>query len=393
VARGQAEDTAVIAYTSGTTGQPKGAMLSHRNLIATAKSAVARERLTEAEEVMAYLPMAWIGDHMFSFSQSMVAGFTTNCPESAATVLADLKEIGPTYFFAPPRIWENILTSVMIRVEDSAWPKRRLVHFFLDLARRMERCRLAHRPIALRDRLLAPLGRLLVWGPLRDNLGMSRIRIAYTAGEAIGPELFEFYRSLGINVKQLYGMTESSALICIQADGDVKLDTVGPPLPGVEVRVSPSGEVLYRSPGVFQGYYKNPQATAEASAFGWHHTGDIGVIDDDGFVYIVDRKKDILIRGGENIYCIQVESALYEHPAVIDAAVVGIPHRTLGEEPGAIVHLTPGSTLTEAELRAFVAERLAAFEVPVRILFWPEPLPRNAGSKIMKRELRAAFGP
>ena len=293
VARGQAEDTAVIAYTSGTTGQPKGAMLSHRNLIATAKSAVARERLTEAEEVMAYLPMAWIGDHMFSFSQSMVAGFTTNCPESAATVLADLKEIGPTYFFAPPRIWENILTSVMIRVEDSAWPKRRLVHFFLDLARRMERCRLAHRPIALRDRLLAPLGRLLVWGPLRDNLGMSRIRIAYTAGEAIGPELFEFYRSLGINVKQLYGMTESSALICIQADGDVKLDTVGPPLPGVEVRVSPSGEVLYRSPGVFQGYYKNPQATAETLEGEWVHSGDAGFFDKDGHLKIIDRARDV----------------------------------------------------------------------------------------------------
>jgi long-chain acyl-CoA synthetase len=293
VARGQAEDTAVIAYTSGTTGQPKGAMLSHRNLIATAKSAVARERLTEAEEVMAYLPMAWIGDHMFSFSQSMVAGFTTNCAESAATVLADLKEIGPTYFFAPPRIWENILTSVMIRVEDSAWPKRRLVHFFLDLARRMERCRLAHRPIALRDRLLAPLGRLLVWGPLRDNLGMSRIRIAYTAGEAIGPELFEFYRSLGINVKQLYGMTESSALICIQADGDVKLDTVGPPLPGVEVRVSPSGEVLYRSPGVFQGYYKNPQATAETLEGEWVHSGDAGFFDKDGHLKIIDRARDV----------------------------------------------------------------------------------------------------
>jgi len=293
VALGQAEDTAVIAYTSGTTGQPKGAMLSHRNLIATAKSAVARERLTEAEEVMAYLPMAWIGDHMFSFSQSMVAGFTTNCPESAETVLADLKEIGPTYFFAPPRIWENILTSVMIRVDDTDPIKRGLVRFFLDLARRVERCRLGHRPVALRDRLLYPLGRLLVYGPLRDNLGMSRIRVAYTAGEAIGPELFEVYRSLGINVKQLYGMTESSALICIQADGDVKLDTVGPPLPGVEVRVSPSGEVLYRSPGVFQGYYKNPQATAETLEGEWVHSGDAGFFDRDGHLKIIDRARDV----------------------------------------------------------------------------------------------------
>src|SRR5260370_11366805 len=206
----------------------------------------------------------------------MVGGFTTNCPESAETVLADLKEIGPTYFFAPPRIWEHILTSVMIRGDDDARIKRGLVRYFLARARRVERCGRGHRPVAPRDRLLYPLGRLLVYGPLRDNLGMSRIRVAYTAGEAIGPELFEFYRSLGINVKQLYGMTESSALICIQQDGDVKLDTVGPPLPGVEVRVSPSGEALYRSPGVFQGYYKDPDATRETLVEGWVHSGDAG---------------------------------------------------------------------------------------------------------------------
>jgi long-chain acyl-CoA synthetase len=324
VARGAAEDTAVIAYTSGTTGQPKGAMLSHRNLIETARSAVSRERLDETEEVMAYLPMAWIGDHMFSFSQSMVAGFTTNCPESAETVLADLKEIGPTYFFAPPRIWENILTSVMIRVDDTARIKRGLVRFFLDLARRVERCRLGHRPVALRDRLLYPLGRLLVYGPLRDNLGMSRIRVAYTAGEAIGPELFEFYRSLGINVKQLYGMTESSALICIQQDGDVKLDTVGPPLPGVEVRVSPSGEVLYRSPGVFQGYYKNPEATRETLVEGWVHSGDAGFFDKDGHLKIIDRARDVGRLAGGTIFAPKyLENKLKFSPYIKEAVCVG----------------------------------------------------------------------
>jgi long-chain acyl-CoA synthetase len=324
VAKGAAEDTAVIAYTSGTTGQPKGAMLSHRNLIETARSAVSRERLDETEEVMAYLPMAWIGDHMFSFSQSMVAGFTTNCPESAETVLADLKEIGPTYFFAPPRIWENILTSVMIRVDDAARIKRGLVRFFLDLARRVERCRLGHRPIALRDRLLYPLGRLLVYGPLRDNLGMSRIRVAYTAGEAIGPELFEFYRSLGINVKQLYGMTESSALICIQQDGDVKLDTVGPPLPGVEVRVSSSGEVLYRSPGVFQGYYKNPDATRETLVEGWVHSGDAGFFDKDGHLKIIDRARDVGRLAGGTIFAPKyLENKLKFSPYIKEAVCVG----------------------------------------------------------------------
>jgi long-chain acyl-CoA synthetase len=273
---------------------------------------------------MAYLPMAWIGDHMFSFSQSMVAGFTTNCPESAGTVLADLKEIGPTYFFAPPRIWENILTSVMIRVDDSARVKRGLVRFFLDLARRVERCRLGHRPVGLGDRLLYPLGHLLVYGPLRDNLGMSRIRVAYTAGEAIGPELFEFYRSLGINVKQLYGMTESSALICIQQDGDVKLDTVGPPLPGVEVRVSPGGEVLYRSPGVFQGYYKNPGATRETLVDGWVHSGDAGFFDKDGHLKIIDRARDVGRLAGGTIFAPKyLENKLKFSPYIKEAVCVG----------------------------------------------------------------------
>jgi long-chain acyl-CoA synthetase len=324
IGKGTADDTAVIAYTSGTTGQPKGVMLSHRNLIETARSAIAREGLTSSEEVMAYLPMAWIGDHMFSFGQSMVAGFTTNCPESASTVLADLKEIGPTYFFAPPRIWENILTTVMIRVDDAAWVKRRLVHFFLDVARRVERSRLAHRPVALRDRLLYPLGRLLVYGPLRDNLGMSRIRVAYTAGEAIGPELFEFYRSLGINVKQLYGMTESSALICIQQDGDVKLDTVGPPLPGVEVRLSDAGEVLYRGPGVFQGYYKNPEATRETLENGWVHSGDAGFFDRDGHLKIIDRARDVGRLSNGTLFAPKyLENKLKFSPYIKEAVCVG----------------------------------------------------------------------
>jgi long-chain acyl-CoA synthetase len=261
---------------------------------------------------------------MFSFGQSVVAGFTTNCPESAATVLADLKEIGPTYFFAPPRIWENILTSVMIRVDDTAWVKRRMVHLFLEVARRVERRRLAHRSPALLDRLLYPLGWLLVYGPLRDNLGMGKIRVAYTAGEAIGPELFEFYRSLGVNVKQLYGMTESSALICIQQDGDVKLDTVGPPLPGVEVRISETGEVMYRGPGVFQGYYKNPEATRETLDDGWVHSGDAGFFDKDGHLKIIDRARDVGRLSGGTIFAPKyLENKLKFSPYVKEAVCVG----------------------------------------------------------------------
>ncbi len=198
----------------------------------TARNAAQAEGVTADDEILSYLPMAWAGDHVFSYAQAIVSGFTANCPESAATILQDLKEIAPTYFFAPPRIWETILTNVMVRIEDCAGPKRRVVKFFLDLAQAMERRRLIGQPVPLWQRLLYPLGTLVVYGPLRDNLGLRRVRRAYTAGEAIGPEIFVFFRALGINVKQLYGMTEASVFITIQKDGDVRLDTVGTPDPG-----------------------------------------------------------------------------------------------------------------------------------------------------------------
>ncbi len=324
VAKGTADDIALIAYTSGTTGQPKGTMLSHRNLIVTGRNGLVREGLRPDEEVMAYLPMAWVGDNIFSYAQSIIGGFATNCPESSATVLHDLREIGPTYFFAPPRIWENILTTVMVRVDD-AWPlKRRLVHFFLEVARRAEYRRLAHQPVPPGDRLLVALGELLVYGPLRDNLGMRRIRVAYTAGEAISPELLGFYRSLGVNVKQAYGMTESSALVSIQKDGDIKLDTVGTPLPGVEVRISETGEVLYRSPGVFRGYYKNPDATRETLENGWMHSGDAGFIDRDGHLKIIDRAKDVgRLEDGTLFAPKYLENKLKFSPHVKEAVCIG----------------------------------------------------------------------
>ena len=324
VAKGRADDLAIICYTSGTTGNPKGVMLSHRNLILTARNAATREGLRSDEEVLAYLPMAWVGDHIFSFSQSVLLGFTVNCPESAATVRHDLKEVGPTYFFAVPAIWENILTTVMIRVEDAAWIKRAMVHFFLRLAQQIERQRLNRRPVPLWPRLLYPLGRLLVYGPLKDNLGVRRIRRAYTAGEAIGPEIFVFFRSLGINLKQVYGMTESSALISIQRDDDVRLDTVGTPIPGVEIRISENGEVLFRSPGVFQGYYKNPEATKETLEEGWVHTGDAGFIDHDGHLRIIDRAKDVSRLAGGTMFAPKyIENKLKFSPYIKEAVCVG----------------------------------------------------------------------
>ncbi len=322
--KGDAGDTAIICYTSGTTGTPKGAMLSHHNLMVTARNAARFEGLGPDEEILSYLPMAWVGDHVFSYAQSIIAGFAANCPESAATVLSDLKEIGPTYFFAPPRIWESILTTVMVRIEDCAWPKRKLVQRFLALAQEIERHRLSGQPVPLWRRLLYPIGHVLVYAPLRDNLGMRRVRRAYTAGEAIGPEIFLFFRSLGINVKQLYGMTEASVFVTIQKDGDVRLDTVGTPVPEVEVRISAEGEVLYRSPGVFQGYYKNPEATRQTLEDGWLHSGDAGFLDGRGHLKIIDRAKDVTRLVDGTIFPPKyLENKLKFSPYVKEAVCVG----------------------------------------------------------------------
>ncbi len=294
VARGKGEDIAIILYTSGTTGQPKGVMLTFDNVLITARHAAEHEGLRADEEVLAYLPIAWAGDHIISFAQSYCAGFCVSCPESGATVMIDLRELGPTYFFAPPRIYENILTQVMIRMEDAGWLKRKLFGFFMGVARRAGGRILDGQPVPLQDRLLYALGRVLVYGPLKNTLGFTRIRNAYTAGEAIGPDIFAFYRSLGLNLKQLYGMTEASVFLCIQPNGEVKAETVGKPMAGVEIKLAENGEVLYRSPGVFAGYYKNPTATAETKRpDGWVHSGDAGFFDENGHLRIVDRARDV----------------------------------------------------------------------------------------------------
>ena len=325
LARGRGEDVAIICYTSGTTGTPKGAMLSHRNLIVTARNAAEAEGLQPDEEILSYLPMAWVGDHVFSYAQAILVAFAINCPESAATVLSDLREIGPTYFFAPPRIWESLLTNVMVRIEDCAWPKRRLVRFFLDVAQDLERARLSGRRGAAWRRLLYPLGRLLVYGPLRDNLGMRRVRRAYTAGEAIGPEIFVFFRGLGINVKQLYGMTEASVFVTIQRDGDVRLDSVGTPIKDVELKISPEGEVCYRSPGIFQGYYKNEAATRQVMLEGgWMRSGDAGFLDATGQLKIIDRAQDLSRLSDGTIFAPKyIENKLKFSPYVKEAVCIG----------------------------------------------------------------------
>ena len=294
IAKGKGSDTAIMLYTSGTTGNPKGVVLSNDNLIHASRAYAELENLRDTDEVLAYLPMAWIGQNLFSFAQPLVVGFCINCPESADTVLNDMREIGPTYYFAPPRVLEALLTQVTIRMEDAGSVKRAMFRHFMDLARHVGARILDGKPVALPDRLHYALGNLLVYGPLRNSLGMSRVRLAYTAGEAIGPDLFVFYRSLGINLKQLYGSTETSVMVCVQPDGQVKPDTVGPPMKGVEVRVIESGEILLRCPGLFREYYKSAQATADAKdAQGWFRTGDAGYFDADGHLKIIDRAKDV----------------------------------------------------------------------------------------------------
>jgi len=325
VAKGAGTDTAIILYTSGTTGRPKGVILSHDNILITARNAAGFDGLNEDDESLAYLPMAWVGDNIFSVGESFVAGFCVSCPESGATVMQDMNEIGPTFFFAPPRIFENLLTNVMVRMEDASAIKRRLFRFFMDHARRVGVDILDGRPVGAWDRLVYRLGEALIYGPLKNTLGLSRIRIAYTAGEAIGPEIFEFYRSLGINIKQLYGQTEAAVFVTMQPNGEVKPDTVGKPAPGVEIRIDDSGEVLYRSPGVFQSYFKNPEATAETkTAEGWVHTGDAGFFDDDGHLKIIDRAKDVgRLVDGSMFAPKYIENKLKFFPEVREAVAFG----------------------------------------------------------------------
>jgi len=302
VEQAKPDDVAAMFFTSGTTGNPKGVVHTHNSLLDRARAGADFDKLTEHEEVLAYLPPAWIGQNIFSYAQWLACGYVVNCPESSATVTIDLKEVGPTYYFAPPRVFEGLLTSVMIRMEDAGALKRKLFHAFMALARRVGPDRMDGKSLGLMDRLMYSLGDWMIYGPLRNNLGLSRVRVAYTAGEAIGPDLFQFYRSIGINLKQLYGSTETAVFVCLQPDNAARADTVGLPISGVEIKVADNGEILVKSPGLLKEYFKNPEATAEVlTKDGWYHTSDAGFIDAHGHLKIIDRVKDVgRIKGGAN---------------------------------------------------------------------------------------------
>jgi len=326
IARGQGSDLAVILYTSGTTGRPKGVMLSYDNCIISAQNGNVFDQLTENEETIAYLPLAWVGDHLFSYAQHYVAGFCVNCPEAAETVVDDRREVGTTYAFAPPRVFENILTQTMIRMEDAGFLKRKMFGYFIGHARKWGEKILDKEPVPLTARLVYRLGEALVYGPLKNRFGLTKIRVGYTAGDAIGPEIFRFYRSIGLNLKQLYGQTEASVYITAQPDGEIYSDTVGKPNIGVDVKIADNGEVLFKSPGVFQGYYKDPEKTAEAKTpDGWVHTGDAGFFDPKtGHLKIIDRAKDVgRLKDGTLFAPRYIENKLKFFPNIREAVAVG----------------------------------------------------------------------
>ena len=318
--------TCVMLYTSGTTGRPKGVVLSNANIIETAKTTCEFDDLKKTDEIVAYLPMAWIGDFIFSVGQAMWSGFCVNCPESADTLSTDLREIGPTYYFAPPRVFEMQLTNVMIRMEDSGRFKKWLFDYFMEHARHVGGDILDGKSVGFGSRIKYFLGELAIYGPLKNTLGLSKVRVGYTAGEAIGPEIFEFYRSLGINLKQLYGQTEASVYITQQPDGEVRGDTVGVPTPGVEVRIADNGEVYYKSPGTFVEYYKNPESTAETKdPEGWVATGDAGFFEEDtGHLRIIDRAKDVSKMSDGSMFAPKyVENKLKFYPNILESVVFG----------------------------------------------------------------------
>jgi long-chain acyl-CoA synthetase len=326
MAEGKGSDTSVILYTSGTTGRSKGVMLSAERCINAATDSVKFDRLNDHDEVLAYLPLAWVGDHYMNYAQGLVAGYCMSCPESPDTVQQDLREIGPTFYFAPPRVFESLLTRVMIRMEDAGALKRKMFHYFIDVAKNYGEKILNGESVPLSGRLLYGLGNILVYAPLKNVLGFSRMRVGYTAGEAIGPELFSFYRSLGLNLKQLYGQTEAFLYVTVQPDGQIRADTVGPLAPNVEVKISPEGEVLFKSPGMFLGYFRDDERTTETlTPDGFIKTGDAGFFEpQSGHLKIIDRAKDVgKLANGDLFPPKYVENKLKFYPNIKEAVAFG----------------------------------------------------------------------
>lgn len=325
VAAGDGEDTAILCYTSGTTGAPKGAMLSHRNLLAMGDTIQTVDPLTPDDDFLSFLPLAWIGEQMTALAMHLSIGFTVNFPEEPDTVQENLREIGPHVMFSPPRIWEDMVTRVQVKIQDAGWLKRKLWELFQPVGLRVADLRFARKPVPFRDRLLYALGELLVFSAIKDHLGLSRLRRAYTGGAALGPDVFRFYHALGVNLKQIYGQTEIVGIAVLHRDDAIRFHTVGTPLPGGEMAISPEGEILLKSGAVFQGYYKMPEESARALAGGWLHTGDAGYIEEEsGQLVVIDRLKDVMrLSSGEIFSPNFLENKLKFSPYIKEAVTVG----------------------------------------------------------------------
>ena len=324
VDQGDPEDICNLCLTSGTTGLPKGAMLTHRNYISMGIQITSVDHLMPTDEYLSFLPLAWIGEQMNSFGVAMATGITINFPEAVETISEDLKEIGPHFMFGAPRIYETIRSEIWLKIDESYWFNRLCYNYFIKVGEKAAQYRMSGKRMPLILKMLDMIGQQLVFRPLINQIGMLRLRRAYTGGAALGPELFTFYQAIGVNLKQIYGQTEIVGIAYMHRDGDVRPDTVGIPLPETECRISEEGEILSRSPSVCKGYYKLDDKTAELLEGGWLHSGDAGFIDESGHLVVIDRLSDVMHnQEGEMFSPMFIENKLKFSPYIKEAVVFG----------------------------------------------------------------------
>jgi long-chain acyl-CoA synthetase len=324
IQQGHGDDICLLFYTSGTTALPKGALLSHWNMLTMGHNLMAVDPCYDTDDFVSYLPFAWIGEQMMSISCGLQVGYTLNFPEEPTTAKEDIRQIGPHVMFAPPRLYEGMTRQVQVKYIDSSWIKRKVYEFSTKVGYKVANLKFKKQPIPVTWSILNGLASLLMQKKLKDHLGMSRLRHAYTGGAAMGPDHFRFFHALGVNLKQIYGQTEIAGISIVHRDGDVKFDTVGTPIPETEVRITEEGEILSKSPSVFQGYYKNEEATKKTLVDGWLYSGDRGFIDEDGHLVVFDRSKDVMtLRDGRPFSPQYLETRLKFSPFVQEAWVIG----------------------------------------------------------------------
>ncbi len=324
IGKGQAQDVCLLFYTSGTTSLPKGALLTHYNMLTMGQNLMRVDPCTPDDDFVSYLPFAWIGEQMMSISCGLLIGYTINFPEEPDTAQQNVREIGPHVMFAPPRLYEQYTRSVQVKHLDASWLKRKTFEWGMKIGYHTAEMKFEKKPIPLFWKLLRRLADWFCFSKIRDHLGLSRVRHAYTGGAAMGPDHFRFFHAIGVNLKQIYGQTEIAGISVVHRDDDIKFDTVGLPLPDTQIKIGEDDEILSRSPSVFVGYYKMPEETEKALQDGWLFSGDTGFMDEDGHLVVFDRSKDIMILNDGRKFSPQfLEARLKFSPYLRDALVVG----------------------------------------------------------------------